>query len=101
MSEQHNTTENVQEIIKGMVRVEEYNAQFKQPNPNGRFPLCKPRLGKIVPFDVNGNYVQPISSEPMICERCGNVIDRSNHGPCPAVPPERRYGEDAQPKEAS
>jgi hypothetical protein len=66
----------VEETIEGLMRVEEYNDQFRQPNPKGRYPLCKPKL-----FDIEH------------CERCGGWI-KGIAGPCPAVPPENRWGED-------
>lgn len=66
----------VKAAIEGMARVEEFNDQFRQPNPKGKYPICKPKL-----FDVGH------------CERCGSWIKGVN-GPCPAVPPEQRWGED-------
>jgi hypothetical protein len=65
--------------IEGMIRVEEYNDQFRQPNPNGRYPSCKPRL-----YDVE------------YCERCGSWI-KGVDGACPAVLSEQRWGEDFVP----
>jgi hypothetical protein len=61
--------------IEGMARVEEFNDQYRQPNPNGKYPLCKPKL-----FNID------------YCERCGGWI-KGVDGPCPAVPPEKRWGE--------
>lgn len=63
-------------IIEGMARVEAFNDQFRQPNLKGRYPLCKPRL-----YDIE------------YCERCSSWI-KGVLGPCPAVPPEQRWGED-------
>jgi hypothetical protein len=62
--------------IEGMARVEEADAHLKQPNPKGRYPLCKPKL-----FNIE------------VCERCENWI-KGVSGPCPAVPPDKRWGED-------
>ena len=70
----------VKAIIEGMARVEEFNDQFRQPNPRGKYPLCKPRL-----FDAE------------YCERCGGWI-KGVSVPCPAVPPEQRWGEDYGPE---
>ena len=64
-------------IVDGMRRVEEYNDQFRQPNPAGRYPSCLPGIGPIL---------------VKTCERCGLPIKRDN-GPCSAVPPEGRWGE--------
>jgi hypothetical protein len=66
------------EILAGILRVEKFNDQFRQSNPNGRYPTCKPRLRDI-------DY----------CERCGNWI-KGIIGPCPAVPHEQRWGEDCR-----
>ena len=59
--------------IEGMARVEEFN---DQPNPKGKYPLCKPIL-------YNAEY----------CGYCRNWI-KGVLGPCPAVPPDKRWGED-------
>jgi hypothetical protein len=59
-------------IWEGIRRVEEYNEQFRQPNPKGSYPLCKPMVG-------NSSY----------CERCGKIIETGI--PCPAVPPDQRW----------
>jgi hypothetical protein len=66
----------VEAAVEAMARVEEFNDQFRQPNPRGRYPLCKPVL-----FDASK------------CERCGG---RPGNHPCPAVPPEQRWGEDCR-----
>lgn len=66
------------EIIEGMMRVEAFNDQFRQPNPKGRYPICKPKVG----------------TNPLACERCEEVIDYAKRAPCAAVPPEKRWGED-------
>lgn len=66
----------VRAAIEGMARVEQSNDQFRQPNPKGRYPACKPRL-----WDIE------------YCERCGSWI-KGVAGACPAVPPEQRWGED-------
>lgn len=68
-------------IIEGMARVEAYNnAEHRQPNPNGNYPLCKPRVGDI-------------SSR---CERCGEYAGYDR--PCPAIPREQRWGRDYHPR---
>jgi len=68
-------TFDVRAAIEGMARVEEFNDQFRQPNPKGRYPLCKPILN-------NAGY----------CAYCRNAI--TGDYPCPAVPPSQRWGED-------
>jgi hypothetical protein len=68
-------TFDVQAAIEAMARVEEFNDQFRQPNPRGRYPVCKPIL-------YNAEY----------CAYCRNWI-KGVLGPCPAVPPEQRWGE--------
>lgn len=86
--------DNTREIIEGLVRVEEYNEQFRQPNPNGGNPVCTPRLGKPLRLKADGSgYIKP-PPKPVICERCGGVIDTENRGPCPAMPRSERWGED-------
>lgn len=76
---QRGASMSAREIIEGMRRVEEYNDQFRQPNPNGANPICKPKL-----FNIE------------VCERCGNWI-KGVLGACPAVPPEQRWGADYVP----
>lgn len=68
------------EIVDAILRVEKWNDQFRQPNPNGKYPLCKPIVGGGLPHR---------------CERCGEIAiyDR----PCPSVPPEQRWGADYVP----
>lgn len=72
-------------IIEGLLRVEAYNDQFRQPNVNGRYPICKSNLGP---------YTE--SNPGPVCERCGAPIPDTYDlvGPCPAVPVEQRWGED-------
>ena len=76
----------LKEILEGLIRVEGWNDQFRQPNPNGRYPICKPIVG--------GN----------VCQRCGwptNIPSLADdRPPCPAVPPENRWGEDWNPSGA-
>lgn len=67
------------EVVAGLMRVEEWNEHFRQPNPNGRYPICKNAVGTHV------------------CERCGwptNIKFVQGRPPCPAVPPDQRWGED-------
>lgn len=63
-----------EQIINGILRVEASND--RRPNPKGRYPVCSPVVG------------DPCSR----CERCGGYA--GYHRPCPAVPPEQRWGED-------
>jgi hypothetical protein len=46
-----------------------------QPNPDGRYPLCLPRIG-----------------QADVCQRCGETIDPDIERPCPWVPREGRWG---------
>lgn len=66
----------LREMAAGLLRVEAFNDQFRRPNPNGRYPVCKPIVG-----DAAGR-----------CERCGG--NARQHRPCPAVSPELRWGAD-------
>jgi hypothetical protein len=67
-------------IVAGIMAVEAQNDQFRQPNPNGRYPLCKPIVG----------------DSASRCTRCGGYS--GYHRPCPAVLPEQRWGSDYQPE---
>lgn len=51
-------------------------------NPRGVYPSCRPVLGAMTP-----------PGEPLICERCGDVI-RAGEYPCRAIPVEKRWGPD-------
>ena len=62
--------------IEGIARTEAFNDQLRRPNPNGRYPRCKPKL-----FDAR------------VCERCNGT---PGNYPCPAVPPAGRWGEDSE-----
>lgn len=66
-------------IIEGILAAESINNQHRQPNPNGKYPVCIPD-------------VRQLPGYASICGRCGGIpaYDR----PCPAVPPEQRWGED-------
>jgi hypothetical protein len=68
------------EIVEAILRVEEWNDQFRKANPNGKYPVCKPITG---------------GGLPLRCERCREIAiyDR----PCPAVPPKERWGPDYTP----
>jgi hypothetical protein len=68
---------NEKEIVEGLLRVEDYNTQFRTVNPNGKYPVCA---------SIPGNL-------PLRCERCGGYAGYAC--PCPAVPPEKRWGPDA------
>ena len=63
-------------LTEAVLRVEKWNDQFRQANPNGKYPLCHPIVG------------DPSSR----CERCGGYAGYDR--PCPAVPPEKRWGPD-------
>jgi hypothetical protein len=67
-----------EEIINGILRVERFNDQFRQSNPNGKYPICKPKL-----YDVE------------YCVRCDSWI-KGVTGHCPSATPENRWGEDEQ-----
>lgn len=60
-------------ITQGVLRVERWNDQFRQPNPAGAYPCCKPAIWTLT------------------CERCGGDV-RAQRGPCPAVPRDQRWG---------
>lgn len=65
-------------LMEMLLNVEAYNDQFRQPNPNGSYPICKPSLGS--------------PNHSIICCRCGMPI--VDNRPCPDIPPEQRWGED-------
>lgn len=67
------------EIVEGILAAESINDQQRQPNPNGKYPVCIPGI-------------KQLEGCASICARCGGfpAYDR----PCPAVPPEERWGED-------
>jgi hypothetical protein len=69
-------------LVKGLMNVEAWNDQFRQPNPKGKYPICEPSLG----------------ANPH-CIRCNWPIlpNMANRPPCPAVPEENRWGEDFKP----
>ena len=64
------------QIIESVLRVENWNDQFRQPNRNGKYPLCKPILG----------------DRSSRCERCGGQAGHDR--PCFAVPRAERWGPD-------
>lgn len=61
------------EMVKRLVAVQ-HDPNVYGLNPKGRYPRCQSKVG-----------VTP-------CVRCGG--DPSLNRPCPAIPPERRWGPD-------
>ena len=53
----------------------ELRAFRHEANPNGRYPICYPEVGK-----------------PGVCARCGRQYSLSDDSPCPAVPVAHRWG---------
>lgn len=70
------TEEEYRRLVRTLVRVQ-FDPDVHRPNPRGRYPVCKPAL------------------RSSTCERCGGGVQATD-GPCPAVPPEERWGPDAE-----
>lgn len=64
----------IEDVVK---QVESSKLQQMILDPNGRYPVCIPKIGR-------GEGVR-------ICERCGKPIDISIKEACSAVPPEERW----------
>lgn len=61
------TNQEKEKLIKGILN----NVPTTKPNPEGKYPICKPKLWTNV------------------CERCGNIVGSGKA--CEAVPKNKRF----------
>jgi hypothetical protein len=66
------TKEQILQAVDAVIRIGIENASHMVADPAGDYPRCKPLLWTYS------------------CERCGQDV-RGCQGPCPAVPPEKRW----------
>jgi hypothetical protein len=57
-----------EQIVAGLLNVEACNEQFRQPNPNGRFPSCRPKVGPTAYYQRIGDWGEIDQTSPEFTE---------------------------------